>query len=220
MERNGRPVYLQEKEVSDWLEKHRMEMKGKAVGTINTSMLEYVLNENPFIKEAQVYLTEDAVLHIEVSQRNPMLKVFNTNGQVFNIDEDGVEMPNNSNFPLRIRIANGNIPFIGHPGLRIWAIADTSPAKVLKEVFLLSNSISKDTVLDALIEQIYVNAIGEYELVPKVGGQIIVFGSIKDMDEKLERLKLFYMQGIAKRGWDVYRILNLKYKDQVVCTKK
>jgi hypothetical protein len=28
------------------------------------------------------------------------------------------------------------------------------------------------------------------------------------------------MEGLNKAGWNKYKVINLKYKDQVVCTKK
>ena len=33
-------------------------------------------------------------------------------------------------------------------------------------------------------------------------------------------LQLFYEQAIPKVGWDKYEMINLKYKNQIVCTKK
>ncbi|MCD7935525.1 MAG: cell division protein FtsQ, partial [Tannerellaceae bacterium] len=33
-------------------------------------------------------------------------------------------------------------------------------------------------------------------------------------------LQVFYEQAIPKVGWDKYSLINLKFKDQIVCTKK
>ena len=40
------------------------------------------------------------------------------------------------------------------------------------------------------------------------------------MKEKLEKLKVFYKEGLTKVGWDKYSVINLKYKGQVVCERK
>jgi cell division protein FtsQ len=48
-----------------------------------------------------------------------------------------------------------------------------------------------------------------------------VFGEAKDFEEKFEKLKTFYTEGLNKTdGWNKYSTINIKYKNQVVCTKK
>ena len=48
----------------------------------------------------------------------------------------------------------------------------------------------------------------------------IVLGSFADFEEKLDNLRLFYEKAIPKVGWEKYSIISLKYKDQIVCTKR
>ena len=70
------------------------------------------------------------------------------------------------------------------------------------------------------IEQIYVHPDNEVELIPRVGNHRIVLGSFADFEEKLDNLRLFYEKAIPKVGWEKYSIISLKYKDQIVCTKR
>ena len=60
----------------------------------------------------------------------------------------------------------------------------------------------------------------EVELVPRVGNHRIMLGTLEGFEEKLAHLKLFYEQAIPKMGWEKYSMINLKYKNQIVCTKK
>ena len=69
----------------------------------------------------------------------------------------------------------------------------------------------------AQIEQIYVGE--EIELVPLAGSHIIVLGNFQDIDEKMNKLLVFYTHGLNKVGWNIYETINLKYKNQIVCTK-
>jgi len=64
-----------------------------------------------------------------------------------------------------------------------------------------------------------VNGAGEIELISRVGNQPVLFGDINDMEEKFDKLLLFYKEGLSKTGWNQYKTINLTYKDQVVCTK-
>ena len=59
------------------------------------------------------------------------------------------------------------------------------------------------------------------ELYPAVGGHKIIFGTTEDMEEKFEKLKVFYKEGLSSiDSWTNYSVINLKYKNQVVCIKK
>ena len=62
----------------------------------------------------------------------------------------------------------------------------------------------------------------EVELVPRSGNYVILFGTIgsrRENEEKFERLDEFRRKVLGRVGWDRYRIVNVKYKGQVVCSK-
>ena len=71
-----------------------------------------------------------------------------------------------------------------------------------------------------MIEQIYVNQYEEFTLIPKVGRQKIIFGKYEDVEDKFNRLELFYAEGMSREGWQKYKTINLKYRRQVVCEKR
>jgi cell division protein FtsQ len=68
--------------------------------------------------------------------------------------------------------------------------------------------------------QIYVDENGELLLIPRVGDQKIVFGKTDNIIKKFDKLSLFYRKGIVGNGWKKYSTINLKFKNQIVCTKK
>jgi cell division protein FtsQ len=80
--------------------------------------------------------------------------------------------------------------------------------------------IQRDKFLMALTEQLYVTIDKEIELIPKAGPTSILLGNADMAENKLSRLKVFYRKGLPAAGWDTYSALNLKYKDQIICTKK
>ena len=73
--------------------------------------------------------------------------------------------------------------------------------------------------LKALIEQIYVEKNGEFQLIPKFNDQVIIFGTTENIKDKFARLLIFYKQGLSITGWNRYNMINIKYKNQVVCSK-
>ena len=72
----------------------------------------------------------------------------------------------------------------------------------------------------AMIEQVDITAQRTFEMIPKIGNQLIVFGDATDTETKLVKLKLFYKEIMVKAGWDHYSIINVQYKNQVVAKRK
>ena len=68
--------------------------------------------------------------------------------------------------------------------------------------------------------QLHINENKEVELIPRVGNHVILLGGEEEMEEKFEKLLLFYQKGIQQTGWNKYSIINLKYKNQLVCVKR
>jgi cell division protein FtsQ len=80
--------------------------------------------------------------------------------------------------------------------------------------------LEKDEFWKAQMEQVLVNDKSELILIPKVGDHQIILGTTEGLEEKLNRLMLFYKEALTKTGWNQYGTINLKYKGQIVCTKK
>ena len=89
----------------------------------------------------------------------------------------------------------------------------------IQKLYIINRYIQEDSFLQAQIEQIYINKSNEIELVPKVGRHLILFGDIDNMETKFENLIVFYEQGMKKAGWKKYKTINLKYSNQVICSK-
>ena len=57
-------------------------------------------------------------------------------------------------------------------------------------------------------------------LVPRAGNHTIIFGRIEKVERKLDRLMRFYREGLDKEGWNTYRTVDVRFDDQVVCTRR
>jgi len=133
-----------------------------------------------------------------------------------------VVLPDRIKQIAHVLVANGNIPAISvQAGKKIFQRASDSLQKnsVLQNIFLVAGFIAKDDFWKAQIEQIYVNDKNDMLLVPRVGDHVIVFGDASDLKEKFVKLKSMYY-AFNQIGWNQYKILNLKYKNQIVCTKR
>ena len=155
-----------------------------------------------------------------MNQRNPILRVFTEYGDSYYIDENGWMMPLSDKFTSRVLVANGAIKTSFAMGYEMNIMDLKQEDQRLKDLYLLSSFINSDSFLKAQIVQIYVKENGDLELIPRVGNQEILFGKAENIKEKFDKLMIFYKQGLSKTGWNGYKRINLKYNNQVVCTKK
>jgi cell division protein FtsQ len=60
----------------------------------------------------------------------------------------------------------------------------------------------------------------QLEIVPRAGDHTILVGELDGTETgRLENLRLFYDRAMWYEGWDEYRYINIKYGNQIVCTK-
>lgn len=194
------------------------------ISKIKIDYLEKLINNHPAIADAQVYKSIDGQLHVKVQQRFPIVRVFNAKNESYYIDQQGGFMPLSDKYAARVIVANGHI-FAGSEMFNKINVTDLmradSVAKKtnIDDVYLLAKYINDDNWRKAQFQQIYIDERGDIELIPNVGDHRIILGDLSDLDEKMEKLKVFYLEGLSKTGWNEYKTINLKYKNQVVCTK-
>ena len=195
-------VYLQERDIEQWLDKS-VRWKVGQVGELDASLIEHILDENPYVRDAQVYFTTDATLHVNVRQREPFLRVYAPDP--FYLDEDGRRLPVNTDYPCRLRVCT---------------MEGKATDNRLAQAFALETLLQRDSLLNAMIDQIHLNRRQEFELIPKVGRQRIRLGTFDRMDEKLANTVLFDRKGMPQSGWDRYAVLDMRYKGQIVAVRR
>ena len=203
---------------------HEMDtLIGRPIDAINAEALEYKINHHPAVAESEVYKTIDGELVVKVVQRTPIVRVFAYDGDSYYIDSTGSVMPPSENYTSRVLIANGHIydSFLDVNQLDLSELSDSARSKTMvDDVFAYAEFIRKDQFWRAQIEQLYVNKEFDIELIPRVGNHRIVFGDGSGIEKKFNKLKIFYNKGLNKTGWNEYKVINLKYSGQVVCTKR
>lgn len=200
-------------------------IEGKPIGAINTSLLEKIILSNPFVERVEVYSAIGGKLHIDLVQRNPIVRIVNRNDEQFYIDETGTFMPVSDRYTPPALVANGYI-FNTYSEMKVgykFTTGDTTATQIprmIDQVYALAKFIEADTFWSANTEQIYVNEHQELELVPRFGDHTVLVGDTSLLTDKFNRLMVFYRDGLNKTGWNNYNLINLKFKGQVVCTKK
>ncbi len=185
-------------------------LRSTEIGEVDLHRIEAVVEENPFVSDADAYLTQNGALHIRVWQREPVLRVLDNNGGNYYLDKSGAMMPFSRWHTPRVLVATGNIAPYAPDFL-------DKKKNSLKDAFELAQLIQQDPVLAVFIQQIHLNNANEFILVPLIGDQKIVLGNLRNIEDKLRRLKIFYQEGMPYAGWNKYKTIMLKYDGQVVC---
>jgi cell division protein FtsQ len=176
------------------------------------------------VAKVRVFENNEGSLFVQIRQREPLLRIINKKFESFYLDESGTMLPVNPNFSARVLVANGEIEdsYLRKPNYRINILALSDSIyydSLLTNLYRLTMFITHDKFLKSQIEQVYVDRKGEFELIPRVGNQVILLGRAEDLDEKFRKLYAFYKLGMNKIGWNKYNVINIKYKNQVVCSK-
>ncbi|MEI6764088.1 MAG: hypothetical protein WCM76_00520 [Bacteroidota bacterium] len=221
---NSQNALISENDVRSYLNGLGDTVDGVHLADINIGKLEEAINSDPYVKSTQIYITINGHVRIDVEPRKPLARVQNAMNEEFYISEDGHLMKAGNGKTAYVLFANGLITDIywpstdldfGNPKKKIdSAICKTS----LYKIFSLARYIDHNDFLKSQIDQVYVDKFGELELIPKVGNHIIIFGDADNMQDKFEKLIIFYRKGLINEGWEKYDTINIKYKNQVVCS--
>ncbi len=218
-------VLITKRDVDSIVMKTAGSLKGKPLGFVNIGAIENAIRNQPYVSKVHIYENNPGTIFIDIRQREPLLRIINRNFENFYLDESGVLLPVNQGFSARVLVANGFIPdsYIKNPKYRVNMLALSDSIyydSLLTNLYKLAMYITHDKFLRAQIDQIYVNSTGDFELIPRVGNHLIILGSADDLDAKFKKLLAFYKFGLNKIGWNKYNTLNIKYKNQVLCSKQ
>ena len=209
----GADNFIEREEIDAILKNNEGELVGRNLEAINIHEIEKTIKANPYIAYVKVYNEMNGVIHIEIKQRQPVLRILNAGGQDYYIDSDGLKMPMSPNFTANVLVATGNI-LEGFSGR-----VDTLLTPLARDLYKTALFSKKDTLWDAQFEQIYVNDKNDIELIPRVGNQRIILGNADSLATKMNNLLVFYKQAMPKVGWNAYKTINLKYHNQIVAER-
>jgi cell division protein FtsQ len=193
---------------------------GKPVKEIAVSAIEDRISVLRELKKAEVYMSIDGIVHVYVEQRNPVMRVMPDDGGDYFVDEEGVVMRRRNLYNPRLHIVEGNIN-ITSAMLSGVSVLDTSiKNSILKDIYQLVNYINDDKFWSAQIDQISVDSNDEIDLIPRTGNQMVHLGTFENYEGKLRNLEAFYDKVLPEVGWNKYSLINLEFKDQIVCKKR
>ena len=196
-------------------------LAGMPIEQLDIGEIEENLNHLPAVSDAQVYTDIRGRLIVEVSQRRPVARIEDRDHNQYYLDGEGYVIPASGDYTPHLLHVNGEIPVECRNEKNVLLNRDPGGRDgLMPGIMKMAVYIDSDPFWKSQIVQLYVNEKGEFELVPRVGPQIILFGNGDQLENKFFKLETLYREGFSHTGWNQYEIINLKYQKQVICTKR
>jgi len=193
--------FIKQESVNKLLIENNSDVKTIEKSDLNLNKLENSLNKHPMIEKSEVYVSVDGVLKAVVKQKTPIARVFNNEG-TFYIDYEGNKMQLSN-------ISTARVPLIS-------GIIDTNNNKKLSEVLKIiynDNFLKKNIIgIKILTDQSLMLTNRNYDF-------SIEFGKMRDVETKFKNYKAFFQKAVSDTMLDKYKKINLRFTQQVVCTK-
>ncbi len=195
-------MFINEKDVVAHLGRMHQKYIGTQLKNIDYRAVETAIAQNPFVSFVSCYAMPNGTLRVDVRQREPKLRVMSDFGNYY-IDSERRRMPTSTRFSAYVPVVSGVI----------------DEKFLVGELFDFVEEMQSDDFWSSQITQIVIGAHNEVSLVPRVGNHLILLGKLENVEQKLDKMMIFYRKGLPNIGWNRYRKIDLRYKNQVVCTK-
>jgi|GEM_PF-83592 len=197
---NPEQPLISEETVNKLLIQNKGSVKNIRKDALDLNSIESVLDTNPYIRNANVYVSVNGGVGVNVLQKTPLARV--QTKESFYIDEEGKVMPISPNFSVRVPLVTGNVT-----------------KKNLSDVYKIMKSINEDLFFKKEIVGVVVKG-NKYTLLLREFDFIIDLGTSESREIKLSNFKAFYKKALRDKTIGAYNRVNLQIASQVICTKK
>lgn len=206
--------------VRGWIRDSGIRVEGMPLRGVDVYAIERMIETHEYVARAEAYTAIDGLLHIDLSQRRPVMRVVSEEGHNFYVDDQLTLLPSQSDCTAPVPVVSGRLAF-GFPTDYFGRLDEKKfPAEreLLHNLLNFVRQVDTDSFLDALTAQIYYDG-REVRLLPRVGRQTIRFGAIADsaaVARRLDKLSRFYRRSFADEWWRSATEIDLRFRGQVV----
>lgn len=211
-------TFVSRSDVKTYLDKQYGEYVGLPLDSLELHRMEAIIDSRSAVKKSEAFVTRDGILHISVTQRKPVVRFQKADGG-FYADEEGYVFPLQNTFASHVQIIDGAIPLSAKTGYK-GEIENKKEREWMMRMLDIVNFIEDSKVWKEKIVQINVDKEGNIIVVPRAGDELFLFGQPVKIEDKFERMGLYYSTIAASKGKDYYKTVDLRYDGQIVCRPK
>ena len=195
----GMVGFLNADRIHDQLGTTRLE--GELMADVDLQSVVNHLHDLDACADAEVYPTMNGVLHIDVWQRRPVMRVHLPDSPDYYLDEDGRRLVLDPHFTPHIPVMHVTRKTQATMGYRF------------------VKATQNDPFWNALTDQLSMNDRGELVLHPRLAGHEIVLGNAEDHAHKKRNLLAFYRAQVKRGNLRNFKRIDLTYRDQVIAQR-
>ena len=202
--------FVEDKEIRKILETSFPDLKaGLVLEEVPLKEIENRIGGHPFVKSVEATIGQKGILNLNISQHQPIARIARPLAADGYITTEGKVIPTSQSYTSRVLILEGN------HAEKLMEKGDVMAE--MPELMDLIEYITEDEFWNAQITELEVNSPNDIRMYQQVGKQIIEFGNAMDLDDKFDRIQIFYKEILPRKGWDAYSRVSVKFKDQIVC---
>ena len=194
-------LFLTHENVNNLLVQKNQSLKNEQKETLALNEVELALKSNKLVKNAEVSVSVDGDVRIEIEQKTPIARVI-TNDSYY-VDDQGKAMPLSENYSARVPMVSGYIT-----------------PNDLSALTKLAHRIEQDAFYKTQVVHIHANEDKTFTMRLRTYDFVIQLGDLHALDKKLTNFKAFYKEADESNQLNRYKAINLKFDNQVICTKK
>jgi cell division protein FtsQ len=179
--------------------------------SVNFNDLENKFESISYVEDVVIYKDLIGNLNIVIEQYIPIARI--VSGKLSNnyINNEGHVFPISSRYSKRVLLLHMNEEFSTDK--------EFTSSKFGKDLLEMINFINKDEFFSKIISEIEIVSNKNIVIHPQFSKQKIIFGYPDNLDEKFEKINIFYKKIVPAKGWNTYRTVNVKFKNQIICDK-
>lgn len=207
--------FVSGKDILEFLDKGYGKTEGIPVNDLDLKEIEAVLDSQSAVLKSEAYCTKDGVLHIDVTQRKPLMR-FQKGTKGFYADAHGYIFPMKTGKSSYVVVIDGEIPL--HLENTDRGKATSGDERLwLEQMTELVEYMNGHQIWVNNIVQIHVEKNGDLILIPREGKERFIFGKPSGLEEKFSLMDCYYTGIVPVKGKDYYRTVDLRYDGQIIC---
>ena len=210
-----RPFVARE-DIENWLDNEYRAYAGLPLDSVDLQKIEKIILGHSAVRSCEAWLTDDGILHIEISQRQPVVR-FDEGKNGYYADAEGFLFPLQSRGTVEVPVVSGHLPLKVERGYKGFP-EDEAQKGWLMQIIGLVNYMNQNG-RNQRIASIQVDGKGDLVLLPKEGKEKFIFGPPVRIADKFALMDTYYsaVEPSKEPGW--YKSVDLRFRKQLVCKK-
>ena len=205
--------FITREDITDWMQDYGTYI-GLRLDSVDVHRVEALIDGKSAVRKSQAWLTDDGILHISVTQREPVVRFQGASGG-FYADVEGFLFPLQNRHTVRVPVVDGALPlqlekeFKGEP-------PTDEEKQWVSSILGLIRYLRGQKDLNDLVSQITLLRDGNLVLIPREGPERFLFGNATSADAKFSRIRKYY-EAVAPTREKPYRTVDVRFDGQIVC---